>query len=80
MAETATLPDSAEGRPAPETCSVETAAARLGIGRSLAYEMAREGRFPVPVLRLGRKLVIPTRALDRVLGVEDRPTLAERGA
>jgi excisionase family DNA binding protein len=57
--------------PASETVSVEVAAARLGLGRSKAYELARQNALPVPVLRFGRKLAIPTRALDRVLGVED---------
>ena len=78
VAGTATVLDSAEPRPAPETCSVETAAARLGIGRSLAYELARQNALPVPVLRFGRKLAIPTRALDRVLGVEDAGADPER--
>src|SRR5215216_3368595 len=80
MAETETLFESAEIRHAPETCSVETAAVRLGIGRSLAYQMAREGRFPVPIIRAGRKIVVPTRSLDRALGIECPPALAERSA
>ena len=37
----------------------------LGIGRSTAYELARKGRLPV--LRLGRKLVVPKVALDKML-------------
>jgi hypothetical protein len=52
-----------------ETCSVEDAARRLGLSRSAAYALARQDALPVPVLRLGRKLVIPVRSLDRVLGV-----------
>jgi excisionase family DNA binding protein len=40
------------------TLTVEEAAARLGISRTLAYELARAGRLPVPVLRLGRRVVI----------------------
>jgi hypothetical protein len=46
---------------------VEVAAARLGLSRGKAYELARQDALPVPVLRFGRKLAIPTRALDRVL-------------
>jgi hypothetical protein len=80
MADIAPLPDSAETQLAPETCSVEVAAARLGIGRSLAYELARQNALPVPVLRFGRKLAIPVRALDRVLEVEDPVALADRNA
>jgi excisionase family DNA binding protein len=58
----ATLPPS-------ETVSVEVAAARLGLSRTKAYALARQNALPVPALRLGRKVVIPVRALDRVLGV-----------
>jgi excisionase family DNA binding protein len=60
--------------PQSETVSVEVAAARLGLSRGKAYELARQNALPVPVLRLGRKVVIPARALDRVLMVDDVPT------
>ena len=63
--------------PVSETCSVEIAAARLGLSRGKAYELARQNALPVPVLRFGRKLAVPTRALDRVLGVEDESALAK---
>lgn len=62
--------DKAKTENRPETCSVEVAATRLGIGRTLAYQLAREGRFPVPVIRMGRKMVVPTRLLDRLLSAE----------
>jgi len=54
-----------------ETVSVEVAAARLGLSRGKAYELARQNALPVPVLRFGRKMAIPTRALDRVLLVDE---------
>jgi excisionase family DNA binding protein len=57
----------ANSLPASETVSVEVAAARLGLSRGKAYELARRNALPVPVLRFGRKMAIPTRALDRVL-------------
>ena len=47
------------------TLTVEEAAQAVGCGRSLAYEMARDGRLPA--LRLGRKLVVPRIALERML-------------
>lgn len=50
------------------TLSVEEAALALGIGRGLAYQLARSGQLPV--LRLGRKLLVPRAALDRLLGEE----------
>lgn len=63
----ATLPPS-------ETVSVEVAAARLGLSRGKAYELARQNALPVPVLRFGRKLAIPARALDRLLLADDPPS------
>jgi excisionase family DNA binding protein len=48
------------------TMSITEAADALGIGRTLAYELARTGELPT--LRLGRRLVVPRRALQRLLG------------
>jgi excisionase family DNA binding protein len=50
--------------------SVEEAAELLGISRSLAYELAARGQLPV--LRLGRRLVIPRAALERLLDGTER--------
>ncbi len=53
------------------TMSIESAARELGIGRSLAYELARSDQFPVPVLRLGKhRLVVPRAPLERLLSGE----------
>jgi excisionase family DNA binding protein len=48
------------------TMSITEAADTLGIGRTLAYELARTGELPT--IRLGRRLVVPRRALQRLLG------------
>jgi excisionase family DNA binding protein len=50
--------------------TVAEAATRLGIGRTLAYELIRSGAFPVPVIRLGRRIVVPRAALDALLARE----------
>jgi hypothetical protein len=44
----------------------------LGIGRSLAYEIAtREGELAgVPVIRVGRRLLVPHARLLAVLGLD----------
>ena len=48
------------------TVNVAEAANMLGIGRSLAYEMARDGRLPT--VKLGaRRYVVPRLALERML-------------
>ena len=49
------------------TETVTAAAARLGVDRLTAYKAIREGTFPVPVIRIGRRIVVPTAALDRLL-------------
>jgi excisionase family DNA binding protein len=49
-------------RPQPMTMSVDEASEALGISRSLAYELVRRGE--IPSLRLGRRIVVPVRALD----------------
>jgi excisionase family DNA binding protein len=47
------------------TITVSEAARLLGIGRGLAYEMARTGKLPA--LRFGKRLVIPRKAIERLL-------------
>jgi hypothetical protein len=46
-----------------------TAAALLGIGRTISYALVREDRFPVPVLRVGRLIRVPTAPLLALLGI-----------
>jgi predicted DNA-binding transcriptional regulator AlpA len=44
----------------------------LGLGRTLAYELAQRGDFPVRVLRLGNKYRLARADLLRYLGEADR--------
>lgn len=55
------------------TTDVETAAAILGIGRTKAYDLAKAGEFPVRLIRIGRRYVVPTPAILALLGAEERP-------
>jgi excisionase family DNA binding protein len=48
-----------------ETLTVEEAAVKLGIGRNSAYEGIRSGE--IPSVRIGKRIVVPMRALDRLL-------------
>ncbi len=50
------------------TVSIPDAARILGIGRNSAYEAAARGQ--IPTIRLGRRLLVPTDALDRMLRKE----------
>jgi excisionase family DNA binding protein len=48
-----------------QTLTIEEAAARLGIGRTLCYQLIRAGQ--IPVIRLGRRVLVSRSALDRML-------------
>lgn len=48
-----------------KTYTVEEAAKLLGIGRTSAYQASRTGELPT--IRVGRRLVVPVTALDRLL-------------
>jgi hypothetical protein len=52
------------------TTDVATAAAILGIGRTKAYQLAKERSFPVAVLHIGRRYVVPIPALLKLLGAD----------
>lgn len=60
-----------------DTLNIETVAKRLGINRSTAYELARRDELPVPVIRLGRRMVVSRQALDAVLAAQHRSTSGE---
>jgi excisionase family DNA binding protein len=47
------------------TMSVEEAGRLLGISRGLAYVLVNRG--DIPSIRLGRRIVVPRKALDRLL-------------
>ncbi len=48
--------------------SVEEAGALLGISRDLAYDLVNSGG--IPSVRLGRRLVVPRRALERIIDAD----------
>lgn len=59
----------------PLTVDVVTAGRAFGIGRDMSYRHARQGTFPVPVLRVGGRYLVTRAALLRGLGItEDGPT------
>ena len=63
------------------TVDLMTAAAALGLGRTKAYELARLGRFPGRVIRIGEVYRIPTPGLLELLGVpaDERPAAGTPG-
>jgi excisionase family DNA binding protein len=50
-----------------QTVTVEEAATILGVGRNKAYEAARSGE--IPIIRIGKRLLVPLAALQRLLAV-----------
>lgn len=52
------------------TLTVEEAGKRVGLGRSASYGAVRRGELPV--IRIGRKLLVPEKALELWLA-EARP-------
>lgn len=57
-----------------QVLSIEEAGRMLGVSRWLAYEQARSGLLGgVPVIKIGRRLVVPRKALEAVLRGESLP-------
>jgi excisionase family DNA binding protein len=57
------------------TLTVEEAAELLGVARGTAYEAARTGQLPI--VRIGRRLLVPRHQLCALLGAPDLATNAE---
>ena len=50
------------------TMTIDEAGALLGIGRSLAYQMAHNGQLPV--IRLGKRYLVCRKAFEAMLDVK----------
>jgi hypothetical protein len=53
----------------PAVTDLVTAGRALGLGRTKAYELARAGQFPCPVIRTGKSWMVPTAGLLALLGL-----------
>lgn len=47
------------------TLTIEETARLLGIGRNLCYDRVKTGE--IPVIKVGRRLLVPRRALEKLL-------------
>ena len=54
-----------------KTLTVDETASALGISRNAAYEGVRRGE--IPSIRVGRRLLVPRPALERMLEQADEP-------
>ena len=43
----------------------------VGISRGLAYDLARRDKLMVPVIKLGKRMVLSRKAVEALLGVGD---------
>ncbi len=62
------------------TLTIDEVAVALGIDRGTAYRLAKTDRLPVPVIRLGRRMVVGRVALDRVLAGKHVSSLIAAGS
>ena len=51
------------------TCDLPTAGRFWGLGVSASYEAHRRGQFPCPVVKIGKRLRVPTSELLTALGI-----------
>ncbi len=49
------------------TMTIPEVAKALGISRGLAYDLARQDKLPVKVIKLGRRMVLSRRAVSALL-------------
>ena len=49
------------------TISIPEVATALGISRGLAYDLARRDALPVPVIKLGKRMVLSRKAVEELL-------------
>ena len=61
----------------PAAVDLATAGRALGIGRTKAFELAREGRFPVKVLQVGEKFRVPRTALLEALDIDPAAVVSD---
>lgn len=55
---------------------VETAGSILGLSRTQSYQAVKAGRFPVPVISVGRRLIVPTAPIRKLLQIDQAEPVA----
>ncbi len=54
-------------QPESQTLTVPDAAAILNVSSWVAYDLIRRGEWPTPVIRLGRRVLVPKAPFERLL-------------
>jgi hypothetical protein len=70
----------AEIRALPASVPFPLACRALNIGRTLGYELAKAGEFPVKVIPVGKKFKVPRSAIFKELGIIDLEDTREPAA
>ena len=60
--------------------NIDNAASVLNISRGYAYRLLRENRFPVGVVQIGERTVVPVAGLIALLGIDDIPEATDEVA
>ncbi|MBA7606587.1 hypothetical protein ES703_13737 [subsurface metagenome] len=55
------------------TMTIPEFAAATGISKNLAYDLARREKLPVPVIKLGKRMVLSRKAVLALLEGDDKP-------
>lgn len=55
------------------TITIPEFAAATGISKNLAYDLARRDKLPVPVIHLGKRLLLSRKAVLALLGGDSKP-------
>lgn len=53
------------------TMTIKEFAEAIGISRNLAYDLARQDKLPVAVIKLGRRMVLSRAAVEKLLAGEE---------
>lgn len=65
-----------ELRQLPAVIDLLTAARAFQIGRTKAYELARDDQFPCPVIRCGHAYRVSTAHIHQLLGIDTPETIS----
>jgi excisionase family DNA binding protein len=49
------------------TLTLPEVAEALGLGRNTVYTAAKRGDLPLPIVKIGKRLVVPRQAVDELL-------------
>ena len=64
--------------PMSATLTISEVAVLLGVSRNTAYEQAKSGEIAgVPVISVGRRLLVPRKPILDALGINEEPAFAD---